>query len=358
MVPCSSHCFSTTLNLEAHQIRTQDKTFTRIKLQQITSRLHNLDNQYPYFIIPYKQNNMKSINKKIKTLTNTLKTTKKNSCELRDVFLKERIIEAKLDDNHKHVIYFTNLLLIEHQQQMHQSIKHHTKQKESSDIKFVEIPLDTSIPWNSILPSLPSDQRRKIYILEEIEKVLTSRNKARLSQSDGTPFTMEPLKDMLGPDSFTPFGNSLLTGTADMTNLPLSKLQKLYFKNLQKASSLLEFPISPHISVADMTAGFRKWKGSTTTSTSQRHLGHYKSFLGSDSNDENPEHSDFDRAILQTINTIINATISSGGPLTKWLTSLVVMIEKIPAVPRINKLRVINMHEAYYNLMLKDFWPK
>ena len=32
------------------------------------------------------------------------------------------------------------------------------------------------------------------------------------------------------------------------------------------------------------------------------------------------------------------------------------MIDKIPAVPRINKLRVINIYEAYYNLMLKYFW--
>ena len=72
---------------------------------------------------------MKSINKNIKTLTNTLKTTKKKSRVLRDAFLKERIIEAKLDDNHKRAIYLTNLFLIEHQQQMHLSIKHHTKQK-------------------------------------------------------------------------------------------------------------------------------------------------------------------------------------------------------------------------------------
>ena len=78
----------------------------------------------------------------------------------------------------------------------------------------------------------------------------------------------------------------------------------------------------------------------------------------SDSNNNNPEHADFDKDILQTINTIINATIASGVSLTRWLTSLVVMIEKIPALPRINKLRVINIYEADYNLLLKYFWPK
>ena len=169
---------------------------------------------------------------------------------------------------------------------------------------------------------------------------------------------MAPLKDLLGPDNFTSFGKALLAGTVDMSKLPLAKLQKLYLTNLNKASGLLESLIYPHISIVDMTSGFRKWNESTTTSPSQRHLGHYKSFLVSDSNDNNPEHTNFDKDILQTINTIINAIIASGVPLTRWLTSLNVMIEKIPAVPRINKIRVINIYEVDYNLMLKYFWPK
>ena len=334
------------------------KTSRQTKLQQLTTRLHNLDSQYPCSLITYTTNNMKAINKKIKTFTTNLKTIKKNSRVLRDDFLKERIIEAKLDNNQKHVNYLSNLLIIEHQQQMHRSIKHHTKQKQSSGLKSIDIPLDSSIPWNSIPPSLSPEQWTTITNPEEIEQVLTSRNKEHLSQPEGTPFTIAPLKDLLGPDSFTPFGKDLLTGQADMSNLPLSNLQKLYFANLKKASGVLESPISPHISIEDMTSGFRKWKESTTTSPSQRHLGHYKSFLVSDSNDTKTEHANFDKAVLQTINTIINATIASGVPLTRWLTSLVVMIEKIPSVPRINKLRVINIYEADYNLMLKYFWPK
>ena len=103
---------------------------------------------------------------------------------------------------------------------MHRSIKHYTKKKQSSGIKFNEIPLDNSIPWNSIPPSLPSDQWQKVDNPEEIEKVLTSRNRSNLSQSEGTPFIVAPLKDILGPDSFIPFGNALLTGTVNITNLP------------------------------------------------------------------------------------------------------------------------------------------
>ena len=33
------------------------------------------------------------------------------------------------------------------------------------------------------------------------------------------------------------------------------------------------------------------------------------------------------------------------------------MIENIPDNTQINKLRLINIYEADYNLILKDFWP-
>ena len=99
-------------------IKSELKTNTsrQTKLQQITTRLHNLDNQHPSSLIPYKHHNMKSINNKIKTLTDNLKSIKKNSRVLRVAFLKERILEAKLDDNKNHVTYSTNLILIKHQQ--------------------------------------------------------------------------------------------------------------------------------------------------------------------------------------------------------------------------------------------------
>ena len=104
--------------------------------------------------------------------------------------------------------------------------------------------------------------------------------------------------------------------------------------------------------IEDITSGFKTCKEGITTSPSHCHLGYYKLFIVSDGNDNNPDHVVFDKAILQTINTILNTTIDSGFPLTRYLSSIVVMIEKIPARPHINKLRVINIYEANNNV-----WP-
>ena len=121
---------------------------------------------------------------------------------------------------------------------------------------------------------------------------------------------------------------------------------------------ILSSPLHHHISLTDMTQGFKKWKESTTTSPSTRHLGHYKSFLVSDGKDNDTNHFSFNTKMVYTFNTIINATIESGHPLNRWLSSIVIMIENIFNNPRINKLRIINIYEIDYNLIQKFFWPK
>ena len=128
---------------------------------------------------------------------------------------------------------------------------------------------------------------------------------------------IHPLKQLLGKDSLTPFGNSLLLDNADLDNIPLTSLQKLYLSELRKSSANLSSPLHHHIFLADMTQGFKKWKESTTTSPSIRYLGHYKSFLVSDIKDNDTAHCSFNNQILQTFNTILNATIASGTPLTR-----------------------------------------
>ena len=117
---------------------------------------------------------------------------------------------------------------------MHRFMKDYTNRNKSSGIMFIEIPIDDTIPWNSIPSTIPTNQWRQIDNPAEIEKVLTSRNTAHLSQPEGTSFTIAPLKYLLEPDNFTPFGDDFLTGTANLEFLPLSKLQKRYFNNLKK----------------------------------------------------------------------------------------------------------------------------
>ena len=82
--------------------------------------------------------------------------------------MKKKVQETRIDGNKKHDTYLSNLILIEHQQQMHRHIKHHTHQSKSSGIKYIEIPIDTSIPWSSITSCLTEDQWKKVDNPEDI----------------------------------------------------------------------------------------------------------------------------------------------------------------------------------------------
>ena len=95
---------------------------------------------------------------------------------------------------------------------------------------------------------------------EDIERCLISGNRAHLYQAQGTPFTIHPLKELLGKDSLPPFGNSLLLGTADLDRIPLTSLQNLYLSVLRKSSANLSSHLHHRISFVDMNQGFKSGK--------------------------------------------------------------------------------------------------
>ena len=63
-------------------------------------------------------------------------------------------------------------MIIEHQQYMHRVIKHSTHRKQSNGIKYIEIPINNTIPWNSIPSSLPEDKWKRVTNLEDTEILL------------------------------------------------------------------------------------------------------------------------------------------------------------------------------------------
>ena len=106
----------------------------------------------------------------------------------------------------------------------------------------------------------------------------------------------------------------------------------------------------------EMTYAFTKWKERTTISPSGRHLGHYKALIVSDGEDKNEVIKPFSLKTLSAYNVIINAALALGTLLHRREQSIVLRIEKEKNNHRINRLRVINIYEADYNLILKYFW--
>ena len=86
---------------------------------------------------------------------------------------------------------------------------------------------------------------------------------------------------------------------------------------------------------------FTKWKESTSSSPSGRHIGHYKAILGND------DLVDFHCGMLEL-------PLQFGFSPKRWEKTCTLMIEKNKDIgPRIDKLRVIHLLEADYNFVLK-----
>jgi hypothetical protein len=70
------------------------------------------------------------------------------------------------------------------------------------------------------------------------------------------------------------------------------------------------------------------------------------------------ENQDPSKRILGVYYAVATSALHWGISLERWKTSITAMIEKQPGCPRINKLRVIHLYEADYNLLLKILWAR
>ena len=72
------------------------------------------------------------------------------------------------------------------------------------------------------------------------EKCIIERNRRHFNYTQGTPCILEPLNSLLGLESRITVGNSVLEGTADLTQLPLTALKQLYFVELKKTKRTIK----------------------------------------------------------------------------------------------------------------------
>jgi hypothetical protein len=185
----------------------------------------------------------------------------------------------------------------------------------------------------------------------EIEDTLLKRNTAHFGQAQGTPFTVEPITKDIGYE-----GTATLDEMMAQWDGQDGGVQSL-LKKLTDGNQLLG--IDDDLSLAEFIKGFKKWSEETSTSPSGRHLGHYKCLLIPDGRPKPDDNSPTIGELIMTVHFhLAMAAVRAGVSLNRWQNSTTAMIEKTPGLPRINKLRVIHLYEADYNLILKLLWAR
>jgi hypothetical protein len=207
-----------------------------------------------------------------------------------------------------------------------------------------------------LIPQADSDTFQRVYEKEHIDESLLHRNIEHFSQADGTPFTTSPLIDIVGEDGCSPTALQILEGKIppglpNITTLLLQKLQRV------------REPISLEFSFHDMCQGFSRWREKTTTSPSNKHLGLYRAlitadkYLSTSSNANEPNSSKIftPNKCLQIQHLLMTLAVQHCHTYQRWKIVHNLLIEKIPGVPRIDKLRVIHLYEADWSLLQKFY---
>ena len=179
---------------------------------------------------------------------------------------------------------------------------------------------------------------------KDIEAHLLSFNREAFRAAAESPCGHGLIHDALTFSSLSPEAADLLHGALPPEWPKDNALLGEFLASFQIPDSVQSMePISTELSDDDIAKGFKSWRESTSTSPSGRHLGHYKSLIQ-------------DPVLLDCFKKFMNIAISRGISVKRWSNAVNVMIEKDPGRPRINRLRIIHLFEADYNLFLKLIW--
>jgi hypothetical protein len=199
---------------------------------------------------------------------------------------------------------------------------------------------------------------------EEINDKLTQRNILHFGQASETPFASGGLQRELGFRGLNQACTKLLNGILPKAYQQSDYATKLILEKLTTSTQLN--CIKPDLPFDEFQQALHKWNEKTSTSPSGRHLGHYKCLLLDILDTEEIQRKQDDpeqfrskaSQILQVYWHIIQASANLGISLHRWQVSHTSMIQKTPGISRIDKLRVIHLYEADYNLFLKIFWGR
>jgi hypothetical protein len=193
-----------------------------------------------------------------------------------------------------------------------------------------------------------------------LEDAIIAQNKQYFAQADGSPSTRPPLA-RIGSSN----GYSLYRDEAGRT----IKVPEDSFVETQTLMELLrerlKDPIvkwSEIVSFEEFIAGFLHWNEQTSTSPSDRHLGLYGALVTvyCNSSGEFSDQSEHYKAttkemaeqILQMIHGLASSAARLGFYLYRWIHVVNVMIYKKPGCIELDRLRLIHLFEADFNLII------
>ena len=203
----------------------------------------------------------------------------------------------------------------------------------------------------------------------EVLQHMQQRNREHFRQAHCTPFTVPPLSEHLGFTGYSEYGQQILDGTYDSTQLEANV--QLLIQHLEQVHEMETNESRPTITADEFRGKLKVWSESTSTSPSGMHLGHYKaliakkhSFSSDLPDDKLPPEYCLQRDELNSKQAdlfglhlaLINYALECGTTYKRWQTIANSILFKDADNIRLHRTRVIHIYEADYNLALGVKW--
>jgi hypothetical protein len=273
---------------------------------------------------------------RIKDCIKTSSQTKENAHQLQQAFLAERANITKHNGNLSLEAAIRQIQNIEATKRNYAIIGRIMEQNQlKKGLSMIKVKNQSTAEYKTVVNA------------EEIEKLLLQRNQNHYAQANGTFMATDKMRGKIGPCRTSKFCDDMLKGSVDSQSYPRAVqaiLNKLSKGNVAEVNNV--------ILLEDFKDAMQRWKESTSTSPSGRHLGHYISLITKigDNTDK------LGKKILSLHHKMLVIAQYRGQPYKRWKSEVEIMLEKEPGDPKIDRLRIICLYEADYNLFLKIKW--
>jgi hypothetical protein len=115
--------------------------------------------------------------------------------------------------------------------------------------------------------------------------------------------------------------------------------------------------IDGRVTMEEVRSGYKKWRETTTTSPSGCHLGRDKAALNMPQPTDDEEVS-FSDTYFDVKTRLLNIALQHCHIYPRWKRIVNALIEKIPGLPLIGKIRVIHIIESDINLLMGIAWGR
>ena len=296
------------------------------KIRQICPRQNSTGARYPVTtLIGAQKTTLHKLMEIQKDLIKNIHKVRAQGYDNRCTYLEEKADIEEIKGNASRTQIIKNILNVEELRHLYGHISYILKDGTRQSLTKVQYP--TTSGWT------------KTTTMEDLEQRLVHQQRTHFSQSNTTPLALDGRVYNIPIHAYP----------RDIMSMDLPDTSQGLKKFFLRGAATPEISMIVHMT--DFIQGIQKWKEKTSTSPSGRHLGHYHAQILPPMNNE---ALDIQSKFLRLHLGIINLAIKHQITLSRWIKVDTLCIPKDAGIPKMTRLRPLNLYEADLNLVLRQ----